>query len=160
MTRRPEPSIFLVKDRVLLSTKNRFKKPDTANLLPKYIGPFEILETVGSCAYKLLLPETMNIHDVFHVLLFEPYRSDGRCQPPPVTLFLDGDEQYEVKTVLAVREARHNKKEFLVKWLGYGPENNTWEPERNLTNCSEVLKTFYDFERPASPGTGMDQQDA
>ena len=72
---------------------------------------------------------------------------DGRCQPPPVTLFLDGDVQHEIEALLAVREARHNKKQFLVKWLGYGPEHNTWEPEANLTNCSEVLQTFWDAAR-------------
>ncbi len=137
---------FNVGDRVLLSAKNiAFKNAGTAKLLPKYAGPFEVLERIGLAAYKLLLPETMKIHDVFHVCLLsllEPYRDAGRCQPPPVTLFLDGDVQYEIEAMLAVREKRHNRKEFHVKWLGYGPEHNSWEPEANLTSCSEVLQTF------------------
>ncbi len=150
---------FNVGDRVLLSTKNiAFKNPGTAKLLPKYAGPFEVLERIGLAAYRLLLPETMKIHDVFHVCLLEPYRDDGRYQPPPVTLFLDGDVQYEIEAVLAVREKRHNKKEFLVKWLGYGPEHNSWEPEANLTNCSEVLQTFWDAQRSAPAGLAKDKQ--
>ena len=37
-------------------------------LSPRYIGPFEIIECVGSVAYKLNLPEELSgIHDVFHV---------------------------------------------------------------------------------------------
>ena len=158
--RKARAKSFNVDDQVLLSTKNiAFKNPGTAKLLPKFAGPFRVLEKIGQAAYKLLLPESMKIHDVFHVGLLEPYHADGKCQPPPVTLFLDGDVQYEIESVLAVREARHNKKQFLVKWLGYGPEHNTWEPEANLTNCSEVLQTFWDAARSLkTPEPAKDQQ--
>ena len=44
----------------------RFGKKGKLN--PRYIGPFEILERVGSVAYHLALPPGLaNIHDVFHV---------------------------------------------------------------------------------------------
>ncbi len=49
-------------------------------------------------------------------------------------------------------------KEFLVKWLGYGPQHNSWEPEANLTNCSEVLQTFWDAQRSAPAGLAKDKQ--
>ena len=151
---------FEVGSEVLLSTKNiAFKNPGTAKLLPKYVGPFKVLDRIGTVAYRLLLPETMKIHNVFHVSLLEQYRSDGRCQPPPPTLFLDGDEQYDIDSVLAVRQSSKRRREFLVKWLGYGPEHNTWEPESNLTNCSEVLQAFWDSQGSATPGTAKNQQD-
>ncbi len=135
---------------VSLSTRNiPFKNPGTAKLLPKYVGPFKVLEKIGLCAYRLHLDENMKIHDVFHVSLLEPHRTDGRCQPPPVTLF---------EAVPAVREKRHNKKGFLVKWLGYGPEHNTWEPESNLTNYIEVLQTFWDAQRTAPAGPAKDKR--
>ena len=136
-----------------------FKNPGTAKLLPKYVGPFKVLDRIGTVAYRLLLPETMKIHNVFHVSLLEQYRSDGGCQPPPPTLFLDGDEQYDIDSVLAVRQSSKRRREFLVKWLGYGPEHNTWEPEGNLTNCSEVLQAFWDSQGSATPGTAKNQQD-
>ena len=76
-----------------------------------------------------------------------------------MTLFLDGDVRYEIEAVLAVRESRHNKKQFLVKWLGYGFEHITWEPEANLTNCTEVLQTFWDAARSwKAPAPAKDQQ--
>ena len=96
---------------------------------------------------------------MFHVSLIEQYRSDGRCQPPPPTLFLDGDEQYDIDSALAVRQSSHRKREFLVKWLGYGPEHNTWKPEGNLTNGSEVLQAFWDSQSLPNSGTAKNQQD-
>jgi hypothetical protein len=37
-------------------------------LVPRYIGPFKILERRGEVAYQLELPESLaGVHDVFHV---------------------------------------------------------------------------------------------
>jgi hypothetical protein len=37
-------------------------------LAPRYIGPFEILETCGPIAYHLQLPPQLEaIHNIFHV---------------------------------------------------------------------------------------------
>ena len=37
-------------------------------LVPRYIGPFEILEICGQVAYQLQLPSQLAaIHDVFHI---------------------------------------------------------------------------------------------
>jgi hypothetical protein len=38
-------------------------------LVPRYIGPFPILEKCGTVAYKLDLPPSLaRVHDIFHVL--------------------------------------------------------------------------------------------
>ncbi|GKF70920.1 retrotransposable element Tf2 [Tanacetum coccineum] len=34
---------------------------------PKFYGPFQVLAKYGTVAYKLPLPDTATIHDVFHV---------------------------------------------------------------------------------------------
>ena len=44
-------------------------------------------------------------------------------------------EAYVIEFILDVRKSRDGSREFLVKWLNYGPEWNTWEPGiRQFTN--------------------------
>ncbi|KAJ9512429.1 hypothetical protein QJQ45_013014 [Haematococcus lacustris] len=65
---------------VLLSTKNLRLKPGKAKkLLPRFIGPFRVLEHVGPVAVRLDLPPAMaRMHPVFHVALLRPYTTSPR----------------------------------------------------------------------------------
>ena len=103
------------------------------------------MEEVNSVAYKLALPTTMHILDVFHVSLLKPYKP-GRTKPPPVPIEVDGELEFEVEKILLHREKKTNKvvkKEYYIKWLGYGPEHCTWEPESNLNNASDILNDYW-----------------
>ena len=87
-----------------------------------------MVERIGKVAYKLKLPSNLKMHNVFHVTLVKPYKDDGRVQPPPPPIEIDDSLEYEVERVLDHRQVKRGKKtknEFLVKWLGYGPEHNT-----------------------------------
>jgi hypothetical protein len=86
------------------------------------------------------------MHDVFHVQLLQPYRSNGKVQPPPPPIEIDDSLEYEVERVLEHRKVKHGKgikKKFLVKWLGYEHEHNTWEPEKHLTRCEDLLADYW-----------------
>ena len=53
----------------------RFSK--WGKLAPRYIGPFEILERVGTVAYRLELPPSLSgVHEVFHVFMLQKYTLD------------------------------------------------------------------------------------
>ena len=42
--------------------------------MPRYIGPFEVLERVGTGAYQLALPPSLlGVHEVFHVSMLRKY---------------------------------------------------------------------------------------
>jgi hypothetical protein len=69
---------------------------------------------------------------------------------------IDGDIEFEVETILSHRDKKRGRgttREYLVKWTGYGPEHNTWEPERHLSNCPDSIKAYWDRPRrlPAAP---------
>ena len=48
----------------------------------------------------------------------------------------------EVEQLVDVRTRAH-KKEYLVRWQGHGPEEDTWEPEEELARgCAQLLRDF------------------
>ncbi len=46
-------------------------------LSPRFIGSYEVIESVGPVAYRLALPPELDkIHNVFYVSMLRRYRSD------------------------------------------------------------------------------------
>ena len=102
---------------------------------------------VGKLAYRLELPPTWKIYDVFHESKLKPAaepqfpkQKEKRPRPPPE--IIDGDEEQEVEEIQ--QEGTVNgKKSFLVKWKGLPQEESTWEPETNLKNARGAICDFY-----------------
>jgi hypothetical protein len=118
---------FDVGDRILLSTKNlKLKGVPCVKLGPRFIGPYTIVEKVGNVSYKLALPDEMKIHPVFHVELLRQYTGPDFV-PPPAHECDDGSLRWEVETILAAR-GQGSQRQLLVRWEGYGPDRDTWEP--------------------------------
>ena len=77
---RRRPLEFKVRDHVFLKVMPkrgvvRFGK--RGKLSPRFIGPLEILERIGTIAYRLALPPNMTgVHEVFHVSMLQKYTPD------------------------------------------------------------------------------------
>lgn len=138
---------FAAGDKVLLKTKHlNIKTTGVRKLLPKWIGPFPVVKKVGQVAYKLGLPDNMRCHPVFHVSLLHGYKTDGRVQPPPLPVEINDELEYEVEAILLHRDVKRGKRstrEYLVKWLGYGPEHNSWEPDSGM-HCDDLIARYWD----------------
>ena len=78
----------------------------TAKLGNKHYRPFPVTKVVSSVIFKLQLPTTWKIHNVFHVLLLSSYKETEEHGPnfkePPPDL-IDGKQEYEVDQVLDMR---------------------------------------------------------
>ena len=78
--KRRQPLEFEVGDHVFLKVMPkrgvvRFRK--WGKLASRYIGPFEILEKVGTVVYRLALPSSLSgVHEVFHVSMLRKYTPD------------------------------------------------------------------------------------
>jgi hypothetical protein len=138
--------LFHVGDDVLLSTQNINKHHQSRKLYPKFVGPFKVTAQVNDVAYRLELPPSMPINDVFHVCLLKPYQKGTTPTPPPIPIVVEGEYEYEVERILIHRDRRQGKRckrEYYVKWLGYGPEHCTWESEKNLTHAPECTVDYW-----------------
>ena len=68
------------------------------------------------------------------------------------------DAEYEVEAILAVRK-RGRTSQYLVKWQGYGDEDNTWEPEQHLAGSQDLLDAFL-AEREAKEAEALARRQA
>ncbi|QRW20440.1 Retrotransposable element Tf2 protein [Rhizoctonia solani] len=134
---------FSIGKKVWLDGKNVDLRTNSNKLDPKRLGPFKVIEKISSHAYCLELPETLKIHNVFYVgLLSKSHESPSQPfpeQPPPETI--EGEEEYEVEQIIDSKRQR-GKWFYLIKWKGYGPEDNSWEPEELLEHSQEEIKRF------------------
>ena len=135
-------------DLVMLNTKNfKFKTTGVRKLMPRWCGPFTVKEAVGLVAYRLDLPANLKMHNVFHISLLKQYHKDARTVLPPPPELINDSLEYDVETVMDHRERKEGRKtvkDYLIKWKGYNPEHNTWEPEDNVKNCPEVLRSYWE----------------
>nr|GEV81087.1 putative reverse transcriptase domain-containing protein [Tanacetum cinerariifolium] len=132
------PMDFQVGDKVMLKVSPwkgvvRFGK--RGNLNPRYVGPFRVLEKVGTVAYKLELPQELSrVHNTFHVSNLKKCYSDD-----PLTVPLDGlhiDDQLhfiEEPVEIMDREVKRLKRSRIliikVRWNSKRGLEFTWERE-------------------------------
>ena len=138
---RRRPLEFEVGDHVFLKVmpkKGVVKFAKCGKLSPRFIGPFEILERVGTIAYWLALPPSMSgVHEVFHVSMLRRYTldpthamdsgeievdTDGTFEEGPVCIMDSRDQVLQRKTVRLVK----------VLWNHRGVEKATWEREDTI----------------------------
>ncbi|QRW23069.1 Retrotransposable element Tf2 protein [Rhizoctonia solani] len=134
---------YSVGKKVWLDGKNVELRTNSNKLDPKQLGPFKVTEKISSHAYCLKLPETLKIHDVFYVgLLSKAHESPSQPfpnQPPPETI--EGEEEYEVEQIINSKR-QQGKWFYLIKWKGYRPKDNSWEPKELLEHSQEEIQCF------------------
>ena len=107
-------------------------------LSSRFIGPFEMLQRVGTVTYRLDLPPSMScVHEVFHVSMLQRYTlnpshvvdlgeievdTDGTFEEGLVCIMDSRDQVLRRKTVRLVR----------VLWQHSGVEELIWEREDTM----------------------------
>ena len=145
-TRAPIPSQYKIGNQVWLEATHLKLRHQKTKLTPKRYGPFRVVKEISPVAYKIQLPASWGIHDVFHASLLSPYQETAAHGPnfsrPPPDL-IDGEEEYEVERIVNHRRhGRTRRLQYLVKWKGYPESDNTWEPADQV-HASELVKLYH-----------------
>ncbi|GKE16470.1 putative reverse transcriptase domain-containing protein, partial [Tanacetum coccineum] len=153
-----KPMEFQVGDRVMLKVSPwkgvvRFGKRGKLN--PRYVGPFKVLEKVGSIAYKLELPQELSrVHNTFHVSNLKKCYSDEPLAVPLEGLHIDDKLQFVEEPVeIMEREIKRLKRSRIplikVRWNSRRGPEFTWEREDSFKKKYPHLFT----NRASSPTT-------
>ena len=120
---------FKVGDWVYLKSKNVETGRPSNKLDHKMLGPFQILEKIGTQAYKLrLTPRFRLLHPTHHVSALELHYGDAPTEDgAPGPIEIDDHVEYEIERILSHRGEK--TKSYLVKWRGYDDVEATWEPQ-------------------------------
>jgi len=64
-----------------------------------------------------------------------------RAKPPPPPEIVGGEERYEIEQVINSRLNR-GRLQYLVRWRGYGHEENSWITESDL-DAPDLIAKYY-----------------
>ncbi|XP_056911237.1 uncharacterized protein LOC130538040 [Takifugu flavidus] len=117
---RPGQKVWLLARDLPLQTS----QTSSRKLNPRYIGPYTICSIINPSAVRLDLPAALKV-------------------------LSDGEPVWRVNKLLAVRR-RGRGFQYLVDWVGYGPEDRSWVPPSYLADPS-LLEDFY-RDHPDAPG--------
>ena len=107
-------------------------------LSPRFIGPFKILERMGTVAYRLALPPSMSgVHEVLHVSMLREYTPDPAHVVDLGQIEVDTDGTFEEGPgciVCSRDQVLRRKTVRLVRVLGRhcGVKESTWEREDTM----------------------------
>ena len=144
---------FAVGDMLLLSTRNLKMKGIPGKLQKRFVGPFQVTETIGQQAYRLALPDTWKIHNVFHVSLLKKYRAAELQEDQPVSHadVPEVEESYfEIEKILRWRKVKRRNsivKQYLVLWKNYPVEDAQWIEAGQFSHPSQ-LQSYLDEDQP------------
>jgi len=126
---------FSVGDQVLLKlqpyTQSSIASRPYPKLAYKFFGPYKVTARIGKVAYRLELPDSSNIHPVFHISQLKPYTPN--YTPVFSTLPMLTDLQAAETEPEMIQDRRLVKKgnnaipQVLVTWSGLPKSTATWE---------------------------------
>jgi hypothetical protein len=156
--KRRESEIYAVDDRVYLSTQNlTLPKGRARKLVPRYIGPYRVLEAHNKASTLTLeLPDdskNRRVSPTFHTNLVQRYiaNNDDLFPKREAKSFYDfgvtADKGWLVDEIIAHRRINSKELEFQFRWtLG----DMTWEP---MSACKELeaLDNYLELQGVSKP---------
>ena len=114
-----------------------------------WLGPYAVLRKISEVNYTLEVPDHFRLSThTFHVSMLCPAHDNGAGINRPPMVLVDGDEEFELQTILKHTPGKTRgvaAMKYLISWKGYGPEYNSWEPEKTLKqHAQEALDEYWE----------------
>ena len=115
-------------------------------LTQRWIGPFEVIQRVNPNVYCLQMSNLYPGLPVFNYQHLKKYveappEYGERAALPETRTGKPAEDEYEVEKIIAERRSKKGL-DYLVRWVGYSPLYDTWEPKRALRNAPEVVSRW------------------
>lgn len=145
---RPVPD-FKKGDKVLLNPHSLdwidVKGPGK-KLKQRWMGPSEITQRINPNVFRLRMSDKypgLPVFNIQHLRKYDesPVEWGERTILPESRRPQKESEEYEVEAIVGHRR-KGKTLQYLVRWLGYGPQFDTWEPSKGLRNASIVLNEY------------------
>eukprot|EP00961_Rhodomonas_salina_P284920 3850505-Rhodomonas_salina.1 len=145
-TKRLQPVTFQVGDKVLLNTEHYNLMLPSHKLAPKWICPLRVEEVRGPNTVRIEIPPRLaRIKPLQNVAHLKPYVTRpvhiGPTHIPDGPELVNGHEEFVVEDIITHRGSG-SRVQYLVRFEGYGPEDDLWLLPRNLANAPEVLAAY------------------
>jgi hypothetical protein len=143
MEQRPaEVTVFADGQYVLAEHRhNSLRRGPKSKLLPFLKGPMQVKQhNPATGIYVLQDLVTAKVLD-YHVSRLRPFLYDERTCTPLQAALTDTLDEFVVEEVIRMRgDPRRSRKdlEFKVRWAGYGPNDDTWEPWEHCRDSDAV----------------------
>ena len=116
--------------------------------MPCYDGPYKIAKVDPEHSTMTLdIPHSPRIYPVFHIYEVLPFIENDKSlftsqalhEPKPV--FVNNDLEYVIDRIIDKRKLHgHGGWTYLVRWVGQGPADNIWLPQKELEDCEALDK--------------------
>ena len=117
--------------------------------------------------YTFDIPDHYQIHRTFHVSVPKPCYDNGFNEGKPPMIIIEGEEGVFLYQILQHQPLYKHKGDstvkYLIKWKGYGPAYNGWEPESEIRKrAPDMLSEYCDKDaaeqavQATQPVTGSD----
>ncbi|WVZ93571.1 hypothetical protein U9M48_039540 [Paspalum notatum var. saurae] len=139
--KRRRPLVFEAGDHVYLRVspmKGVHRFGVKGRLVPRYVGPFKIIEQCGSVAYRLELPPYLAaVHDVFHVSQLKKCLRVPEEAADTSQIQIEPDLTHEERPIKILDQKQRTTRRrtinfYKVQWSNHSEEEATWEQEEYL----------------------------
>ncbi|MCO5553049.1 hypothetical protein L7F22_006569 [Adiantum nelumboides] len=131
---------------LLLFDKARLRqKKGKEELSMRYYGPFQITEQINDISFRLRLPDTWKIHNVFHANLWKTFGDVPNDEEPGEQPEVEENEEILVpEQVLAQKVTKKGKarRQFLIKFKNFPAFDAKWMEEEDLADTPQISKLY------------------